>query len=239
VVLPRAKSKRVSKTARTRRADTLETHDIIAVTLAMARKDGFAQVSMRRIAAELHVTATALYYHFHDKDELLDHVTGHIMDAIAVPDHQLPWTERVRQLVLLQMQALLEYPGLARFPVHRRQSAGALRWTETILEVLYSAGFRALSLKRALATLSFFVHPLALAEERPQVGPVPMIQRQLTYKRIKLSPGKYPRLTQLLPELSEYSYDQNMPVALDSVIAGLAAELAGSSRHGPRKSARR
>ena len=236
--MPRAKPKRASKTALTRRLDTLETHDIIAVTLAMARKNGFAQVSMRRIAAELHVTATALYYHFHNKNELLDHVTGHIMDAIPVPDRRLPWTERLRQLVLLQMQTLLEYPGLARFLVHRRQSAGALRWTETILDVLYEAGFRGMSLKRALATLSFFVHPLALADERPQSGPVPMINRQLTYKRIKLAPLEYPRLTQLLPELSEYSYEQNLPVALDGVIAGLVSELAdGGGRRGLRKTA--
>jgi AcrR family transcriptional regulator len=193
---------------------------------------------MRRIAAELHVTATALYYHLHDKNELLDHVTGHIMEAIAVPDRRLPWTERLRQLVLLQMQALLEYPGLARFLVHRRQSAGALRWTETILEVLYAAGFRGMNLKRALATLSFFVHPLALADERPQAGQAPMIHRQLTAKRIKLAPGRYPRLAELLPELSDYSYDQYLPVALDGVIAGLASELATPGRRGARKTAR-
>jgi AcrR family transcriptional regulator len=233
-----AKLKSASRSTSARRPNTLEPDDIIAVTLAMARKGGLAQLSMRRIAAELQITATALYYHFHDKNELLDRVTGHIMEAIPNPDQRLPWTERLRQLVLLQMQTLLAYPGLARFLVHRRDSAGALRWTEAILEVLYDAGFRGANLKRALATLSFFVHPLALADERPRSGAVPMIQRQLITRRTKLAPNKYPRLIELLPELADYSYDDYLPIALDGVIAGLASELVRVGRTARRKSAR-
>jgi AcrR family transcriptional regulator len=200
----------------------------------MARRKGFAHVSMRRIAAELHVTATALYYHFHDKNELLDRVTGHIMETIPVPDRRLPWPERVRQLVLKQMQTMLEYPGLARFLVQQRQSAGSLLWTETILEILHEGGFRGMNLKRALAALSFFVHPLALADERPHAGPEPMIHRQLTRKRIMLTPGKYPRLLELLPELADFSFELYLPAALDGVIAGLT----GGNRRRPRKAAR-
>jgi TetR/AcrR family tetracycline transcriptional repressor len=203
--------------------ETLESDHIIAVTLEMARKRGLTRVSMRQIAAELGVTATALYYHFRNKNELLDRVIGHIMESIAVPDPRLPWTDRVRQLVLRQMQTALAYPGLARFLVHHRDSLGALRWTETILEVLHDAGFRGAGLKSALATLSFFVHPLALADERPQAGPVAMIQHKRVAKRVKIEPSRYPHLIELLPELADYSYDHYMPVALDSVIAGLVA----------------
>jgi AcrR family transcriptional regulator len=208
-----------------RRPETLESDDIIAVTLSMARKGGLTGLSMRQIAAELGVTATALYYHFRNKNELLDHVIGHIMESIAVPDRRLPWTDRVRQLVLRQMQTALAYPGLARFLVHHRDSLGALRWTETILEVLHDAGFRGASLKRALATLSFFVHPLALADERPQAGPVAMLQHKRVAKRVKIEPSRYPHLIDLLPELADYSYDHYMPLALDSVIAGLVVVL--------------
>jgi AcrR family transcriptional regulator len=208
----------------------LESDDIIAVTLSMARKGGLTRLSMRQIAAELGVTATALYYHFRNKNDLLDRVTGHIMESIAVPDRRLPWTDRVRQLVLQQMQAALAYPGLARFLVHHRESLGALRWTETILEVLHDAGFRGASLKSALATLSFFVHPLTLADERPQAGPVVMIRHKLVAKRIKTERNKYPHLIEVLPELADYSYDQYMPVALDGVIAGLVAQLKPAAR---------
>jgi AcrR family transcriptional regulator len=232
-------SRRSSKPRSTHPPEGLDAADIIAVTLALARKVGFGRLSMRQIAAQLGVTATALYYHFHDKNELLDRVSGHIMDSIEIPAGRLPWSERLRQVVLNQQATLMAYPGLARFMVHYRESAGALRWIETILAVLHDAGFRDKEMTRALATLSFFIHPLTLVDDRPHPGLQQVYRRRRLAQRLQTDSSRYPCLTQLLPALIEAPYESYLPVALDGVIAGIAARLERSRQGAARTSVHR
>jgi len=47
------------------------------------RRDGADALSMRRMADELGITATALYRHYHGKDELLDAVADRGFEALA------------------------------------------------------------------------------------------------------------------------------------------------------------
>lgn len=230
--------RRLLKVTSTQQPDGLEAADIIAVTLAMARKVGFARLSMRQIAARLGVTATALYYYFHNKNELLDRVSGHIMDAIEIPDRRVPWRERLRRVVLNQQATLMAYPGLARFLVHYRESAGALRWMEMILAVLHDAGFRDKEMTRGLATLSFFVHPLTLVDDQPHSGLERVYRRERLQQLLRADSSRYPCLSQLLPALDEAPFESYLPVALDGVIAGIAAGLKRSRRAAVRTSAR-
>jgi len=204
----------------------------------MARKVGFARLSMRQIASRLGVSATALYYHFHNKRELLERVAAHIMDSIEMPERRLPWSERLRQVVLSQQRTLIAYPGVARFLVHHRESAGALRWMEMIVQVLSDAGFGQQQIVRALATLSFFVHPLTLVDDRPQPGSEAMWRRRQMDRRLRADPAHYPCVRALLPALAEYSFDAYLPIALDGVIAGIAMGLEQPSRPAARRRAR-
>jgi AcrR family transcriptional regulator len=224
--LPRKKQNRHIATARSRSGGSLGPAPIIAAALVIARKVGFGGLSMRLLAAKLDVTATALYYHFPNKNALLDGVGGHIMESIAMPDRRLPWNKRLRELILLQQQTLMKYPGLARFCLNHRESAGAMRWMEMILEVLHDGGFRGVLATRALLTLSFFVNPLALLDDRPHPGRNLMIRRKSIESRITSSPQRYPRLAELLPTLADYPYEAHLPIALERIIAGLGDERA-------------
>jgi len=222
--LPHAKPKRSRKT-RTTLPPALAASEIIEVTVTMARGVGFGRLSMRQIAAKLDVSATALYYHFRDKNALLERVGEHIIYSIDLPSRRVPWRKRLRQVVLSQQAVQLAYPGLARFLLHHRESAAALRWIEMILEVLRDGGFRGQHAVRALATLSFFIHPMTLLDDRPHAGSVQMIDRKLIAPRLALDPSRHPRLMELLPQLADFSFDVYLPIALDRIIAGLASDL--------------
>ena len=227
---------------RSRKADafppTLAAVDIVNVTVTMARTVGFGRLSMRQIAAQLDVSATALYYHFRDKNALLERVGEHIMSSIEMPSRRLPWRKRLTQVVLSQQEVQLAYPGLARFLLHHRESAGALCWMEMLLEVLRDGGFRGQQAVRALATLSFFIHPMTLLDDRPHSRSVQMIRKKLIARRLARDPGLHPRLMELLPELANFSFDFYLPVALDRIIVGLAAELREPGRTARRRPTR-
>src|SRR6187431_2124686 len=102
---------------------------IVDVTRRRIREGGFASVTMRQVADELGITATALYNHFPNKDALLDEVAGQIYASIPKPDPNLHWTERLRIWLLAQENGHLDHPGLARFVLARHgESTAAFRW---------------------------------------------------------------------------------------------------------------
>jgi AcrR family transcriptional regulator len=223
-VLPHANPKR-SRKASMVLPPALAASEIIDVTVSIARKMGFGRLSMRLIAAKLNVSAPALYHHFRDKNALLERVSEHIIHSIDMPSRRLPWRKRLKQVVLSQQEVQRGYPGLTRFLLHHRECAAALRWIEMILEVLRDGGFRGQHAVRALATLSFFVHPMTLLDDRPHAGSVQMIHKKRIARRFAHDPSRHPCLMELLPQLADFSFDVYLPIALDRIIAGLASDL--------------
>jgi AcrR family transcriptional regulator len=191
----------------------------------LARKGGFASISMRQIADEIDISATALYYHFHNKHALLERIAEIILEQLQIPDATLPWQVRLRKLVLAHQQALLTYPGLAKFMLEYRESAAALLWVESHLTVLTDAGLRDRSALRALAQLSFLINPLTLLDSMPKSEPQRVFDNQRVEARIKSTAARYPRLQHLLPQLPAFSYETHFSVALDGVIAGIEVDL--------------
>jgi len=229
----------VTRNARATRETTAE--QIVRVTLRRIRQGGFASVSMRQVAAELNITATALYHHFHDKDALLDTVAARIFDAIPLPDKDLPWTERLRQLVLAQHEAQLAHPGLARFVLIRRaESPGAFRWMESILQVLHDGGLDEQEVLRGVSQVSFLINPLCFLDSPVNKISSTMFGETATKRRVMAQPERYPRLTAMLDHITAQSYGSQFEVALDGVIAGLQAHVEGNTtrRKPGRKSVR-
>jgi len=60
--------------------------DILQVSRSLLIKDGFGKMSMRKIAREVNVSATSIYLHFKNKDELLlaliESSISHLSDAL-------------------------------------------------------------------------------------------------------------------------------------------------------------
>lgn len=66
---------------------------------------GLPDLSMRRLAAELEVQPSALYWHFPNKQQLLAAVADRILDAVPQPDVATPVTVTARAI----RDALLAY----------------------------------------------------------------------------------------------------------------------------------
>jgi AcrR family transcriptional regulator len=63
---------------------------IAAAALAIADRDGFEAVSMRRVAAEIGAGTMTLYHYVRTKDELIDLMDDAIMGQVLIPDGELP-----------------------------------------------------------------------------------------------------------------------------------------------------
>lgn len=94
-------------------AAKLSKHSIVDAALDLLDEEGLDGVRLRAIAAKLGVQAPAIYWHFRDKQDLLDEMATEVWRAVgvelaALPTGQ-PWEADVRSFAHVERRALLRY----------------------------------------------------------------------------------------------------------------------------------
>lgn len=115
---------------------------IVDAALAVARADGLAAVTMRRVAAELDTGAASLYVYVRNRDELLrtmlDRVAGEV--PLVKPDKRR-WRKQVHDLLDAFRIGLETYPGLATvLPQEPLVMDSAMAALENLLGLMVAGG---------------------------------------------------------------------------------------------------
>jgi AcrR family transcriptional regulator len=92
---------------------TLSPEAIAASALALGDQQGPDAMTLRRIAAHLGCDPMALYRHFANRRALLDAVADLALAGVVVPDDQVPWAVRLRDLLVGVRSGALAHPGIA------------------------------------------------------------------------------------------------------------------------------
>src|SRR5690349_24649986 len=92
----------------------LQREAIVQTALALMNKIGLDALSLRRLAEELHVQAPALYWHFKNKQELLDEMAETmLLSAYQASNlaalHQMEWTEAFQVMSRTLYRTLMQY----------------------------------------------------------------------------------------------------------------------------------
>lgn len=206
--------------------DGLLPERIIDVTREIAFNEGFGAVSMRQIAGRLNVSATAIYYHFRSKADLLDRVAEEIVRTIAIPrPDQANWQDRLRNFVLSMRQTMADYPGLNRHMVNNRNSGAALRWIETILDILKQAGFTADTVRPAFSMLVFFIDPMTLVDDKRHVDDESIHDPGTLFARAGADPENLPNISRFMIAEGTRTYKSDFALALDRIIVTIEREI--------------
>src|SRR5215203_2275171 len=86
---------------------------IVETALRIADADGLAELSMRRVAGELGVTAMALYRHVGSKEQLMDMIAAQAMSALPEPDPDGDWRREMLRFFSATHDLLLQHPAVA------------------------------------------------------------------------------------------------------------------------------
>jgi TetR/AcrR family tetracycline transcriptional repressor len=115
---------------------------VIERALALADAHGLDAVTIRRLAKDLGVTPMALYWHFRNKDQLLDGMVDGVYAAFDVTvDDATPWQAQFRSLLNQLIAVLRAHPATATLLQTRdTYSERSLRVNETALAILQRAG---------------------------------------------------------------------------------------------------
>ncbi len=116
---------------------------IIDSALRIADAEGLEAVTIRRLAQDHGVTPMALYWHFKDKDQLLDGIAERLftlVDLTAGSDGS--WSQRLAAAQSALLAVLREHPNVAELPLTRTlDSEAGLRVAEHTLGILGEGGF--------------------------------------------------------------------------------------------------
>jgi AcrR family transcriptional regulator len=119
----------------------LERDAIIDTALDLMDQHGVDGVSMRRLAAELNVTATALYWHVGSKEGLWSAALDRVLDRIVVEDDpELAWQVRVRRFLSQARRQLLAHPSSLELSL-RVGPPVVSRWRPITFDMMVAAGF--------------------------------------------------------------------------------------------------
>jgi len=217
------------KQAEVQAKERLSRERIVDAALALADAEGLEAVTIRRLAQDQGVTPMALYWHFKDKELLLNGIAERLVSEVALPTGSAEgrWDERFRDLLSAMLVVLRAHPAAADLLRTRIMlSRPGLDLTEQALGLLREAGFSpeqsAQLAGQALASIVLLVTTVPGV----QVGEEAAEREQrLRTKRAAfqaLSPERYPNLLASADGFTECgSVPAYFDLGLDLFMAGV------------------
>ena len=115
---------------------------IVERALEIVDVRGLEAVTVRAVAQEFGVTPMALYWHFPNKEALLDAVGDSFFAGLRPPPAVGPWSEQLRALIDALVDRLKAHPGAAGLALPRvLANPEGLALTEWALALLRRSGF--------------------------------------------------------------------------------------------------
>lgn len=116
VWLAEGKAARAGSSRRSDQPAGLDRDRITEATVRLLDAEGLAKFSMRRLAAELNVTAMSVYWYVDTKDDLLELALDHVCGEMALPDPSSAaddWRTALRELAVAYRELLLRHPWVS------------------------------------------------------------------------------------------------------------------------------
>ncbi|WP_406008025.1 TetR/AcrR family transcriptional regulator [Streptomyces sp. NBC_00637] len=141
----------------------LDRERITEVTVRLLDAEGLAKFSMRRLAAELNVTAMSVYWYVDTKDDLLelalDRAFGELAALPDPTDEDADWREQLRALATEYRGLLVRHPWLS--PLAGRYlniGPNSLVFSRAVQRVVLRTGLPAHGITGAISAVFQFVY---------------------------------------------------------------------------------
>ncbi|WP_041843424.1 TetR/AcrR family transcriptional regulator [Actinoplanes friuliensis] len=192
-----------SDTTRTR----LSRESIVASAIDLADAEGLEAVTIRRLAQQHGVTPMAMYWHFNDKDSLLDGLAEHLIAGVELPEpgDGAAWDVQLRLILERFLEAIRPHPAIAALAMRQILAAeSGLQMAERVLGLLRQAGFSAVKAAEVGTFLMCAVITLVASDPSPFPRADDEPGQAVRDKRARLealSPERYPNVIASAPAL--------------------------------------
>ena len=180
---------------------------------------------MRKLGQELGVEAMALYYHFANKDEVLDGIVDLVFSEIDLPATGADWKTAMRQRAISVREVLSRHRWAIGLMESRTNPGPAnLRHHDAVIGSLRAAGFDMAMAAHAYSLLDSYIYGFALTKMNL---PFDTSEEVAEVAQSMLQPfplGEYPNLVEMLTEhvmKPGYDYGDEFEYGLDVILDGL------------------
>lgn len=163
---------------------------IAAVALAIADREGFEAVSMRRVAQELKVGTMSLYYYVKTKDDLVAVMDDALLSEALLPSLPKDWRRAMMEIARHTRDLFVRHPWALVSMLSEPPGPNALRHMEQCLQALAETTMTSKQKITLLAMLDDFVFGYALRDASSDAT------ANLEYPAIELATGDFPRLVE-------------------------------------------
>jgi AcrR family transcriptional regulator len=212
------------------RARLLNKPRIAAAALAIADREGFAAVSMRRVAQELGVGTMSLYYYAKSKAELISAMDDALMAEVLVPTLPEDWREALTAIALRTRDVFVRHPWALSSMQSAPPGVNAMQHMEQCLEALAHTSMTTEEKLTLLALVDDFVFGYALRETAGD----PVVDMDAARKR--LATGAFPELTKAFGKKRRLSIPNRFDLGLEAIFDKFSKpRLTGTTRHRRRR----
>lgn len=178
-------------------APALSRERVIDAAVTVAERDGLAELSMRRLAAELGAGTMSLYNHVSDKEDLFDGMVEHVLASVRVADDG-DWQSVVALWATDSRRALLDRIDLIPLVIAPQRLSHLGRISGAVAEALARCGVAPRDAAVVVRVVGrYFAGAVLLDAPRLRVGGV-----------------------------SRAALDRTFAIGLDALLVGLAVEVA-------------
>ena len=229
------------KTTRPTRSK-LDPEVVIDAALRLADAEGLEAITLKRVADQFEVTSMALYWHFDDKQALLDAIADRLWQQTAEPlerslEQRSPSDDDGWGQLRLTIDALVGvmrlHPGAAELvPSRVVECEAGLTVTELTLGFLAGHGFepeQAADVARFVLSSAVMLVSTQAGIEITDPGERAEHQRRKRIALASLPPDRYPHITASAGYLTDCeSPDSYFNRGFDAIVAGVRAQAPSS-----------
>jgi AcrR family transcriptional regulator len=205
-----------------RQEPRLSREKIAAVALAIADREGFEAVSMRRVAQELKVGTMSLYYYVKTKDDLVAMMDDALLGEALLPSLPKDWQRAMLEIARHTLAVYVRHPWALVSMLSAPPGLNAMRHMEQCLEALAETPMTIKQKITLLAMVDDFVFGHALREAATDATV------NYEFAASQLATGAFPRL-------AEAFGDRRMDAIKDRFEQGVRALLRVAGQWGKMK----
>ncbi|WP_329196501.1 TetR/AcrR family transcriptional regulator C-terminal domain-containing protein [Streptomyces sp. NBC_01435] len=225
--------------SRTRKPDHtagLDRERITATSVRLLDAEGLAKFSMRRLAAELDVTAMSLYWYVDTKDDLLELAMDSVYREFTPPGEDAPWQDRLRGMAAEYRELLVRHVWVSTLAGHFLNiGPHAMLMSYAIQDVIRATGLPLRHQTGALSAVFQFVYGFGTVEGHfAQRSAAAGISQEEYYQQAMGTIRAQPQLRQIVESSQqvmdarggntvEEMRDRDFTFALELLIAGIEA----------------
>ena len=205
---------------------------VLGAAIRLADQGGLESLSMRKLGQEFGVEAMALYYHFANKDEVIDGIVDIVFSEIELATDGTGWKTAMRQRAISLRDVLLRHRWAIGLMEARRNAGPAnLRHHDAVIGSLLTGGLSIEMAAHAYSLLDSYIYGFALTKLNLPFDTGEEVAEVAQGMLQRFPVNEYPNLVAMIAEHIRpgYDYVDEFEYSLDLILDGLE-KAAGSSR---------